>query len=1040
MIGFRVLGGITAERDGAEVEVGGAMVRQLLAVLLAAANRVVPRDKLIDALWEGSPPAAARKTLHGYVMRLRKAIGEPERLQWTAGGYRLTVGAGELDADRFSSLISRGKQAWAQRELSAAAADFTAALQLWRGDPFPDVPAAGVAEEVLALQELRLTAIEGQAEIGLDLHRAAEVAASLVPLAPAFPYRERLQEFLMLALFQAGRPAEALEAYRRLHRQLADELGVAPGARLQQLHEEMLRGSPDLVAAASSPPVRTTVPRRLPASVAGFVGRSAELARLRELLPDEDESAIVVISGTAGIGKTALAVRWAHQVAAQFPGGALYVNLRGYDPREPMRPGEALAQLLRACDVQELRIPADEEEAAALFRAVIGAEPTLILLDNARSADQVRPLLPGGGGHLLLVTSRDLLGGLMARDGARRILLDTLSRSEALDLMRYILGDRVDVESHAATDLVAACGNLPLAVRVAAANLAKRPRQTIADQLSRMPPADRLDALAVDGDSQSTVSAVFELSYQHLTDGQREVFRILGLIPGPDTGAEAIAATAGLSVADASVVLGQLADVCLVTEHAAGRYNTHDLIKEYAARLARDPRHHAAAEVALKRYYDWLLGRAYALEAALGGAPRRPDDRDSFESTGDAIAFADAERQNLLAAVESAAALGHAASAWRLTYAVSDYYVIRMAPVDLVKMGEASLSAAVAAGDKQGQAMAEMVLGQAHNLAERPTVALPHLEQAQELAESVGAVEVALAALNGKTNAKLFLGDLPGYVDAAATVAALAARLGRPVTRYVGKQGLGCMLLGRLTEASAFLEQAADADPDYSRHGRAITLLNLGEAYTGQGRHDDAEQVFDEAIQCFESVGGHHYLGIAQVGLSHVLRETGRYAEAAEQLRRAETVLGETVEIQSKAQLRYAQAMLLRATGRPQESLALAMGTLAEARTVRIAHPLVQLLIVAALACHDLREADRGLRFADEAHELAAKHEYALLDGMALAAVAVLSAARGDVATAVVAAQQAEETHRRCGHPQGVRIARSILDRVRPRPSMVAEY
>ena len=457
----------------------------LLAALLFRANQVVPVDELAETLWDGEWPATARVTVRNYVKRLRQALGDVDRsrIVTRADAYLIRVAAGELDLARFEELRGRAGVCARAGRWEEASAALHAALALWRGQPL-----AGVPSEVLArrewprLAELRLQAIEDQIEADLQLGRHAELIAGLRQLTEGEPFRERLHELLMLALYRAGRQADALEAYRQARRTLAGELGIEPGPGLRGLHQRILAADPALadpqLPALSSP---SPVPRQLPAGVRHFVGRREEIGLLSALI-EETSGAVgtVVISaigGTAGVGKTALAVHWAHQVVGRFPDGQLYVNLRGFEPSgTPVTPDEAIRAFLAALGVPDERIPAGLEAQAALYRSLLAGKQMLVVADNARNEAQVRPLLPASPGCLVLITSRRQLSGLAVAEGAHAITLDVLGEADARQLLARRLGaGRVAAEPGPAGELIGLCARLPLALAVTAARAAARP-------------------------------------------------------------------------------------------------------------------------------------------------------------------------------------------------------------------------------------------------------------------------------------------------------------------------------------------------------------------------------------------------------------------------------------------------------------------------------------------------------------------------------------------------------------------------------------
>jgi DNA-binding SARP family transcriptional activator len=542
---FCLLGRPVVCRGGVILPVAGKQ-RAVLAALLLSANQTVSFVELTQMLWGSAPPPSARVAVQNHVMRLRKALGDGARIRTHPDGYEIRVADGELDVCRFEAHLAAARVAARDGFWDAAAGQARAGLALWRGEPL-----AGVESDLLAtrdvprLAELRLQAVEIRLEADLHLGRHAELITELQRLAAADPLRERLHGLLMLALYRDGRQAEALAAYARARQILVDELGIEPGAGLRGLQQQVLNGDPALDPPAQPPGAAgspaPSVPRQLPAAVSGFAGRATELAALTRMLEEasaESAGTVVIsaIGGTAGVGKTALALHWAHRVAGRFTDGQLYVNLRGFDPSGvPMAAAEALRGFLDALGVPPDRIPAQPEARAGLYRSLLADRAMLIVLDNARDEGQVRPLLPASPASpasLVIVTSRNQLGGLPAADRARLLTLDVLSQGEAVHLLTARIGAaRAATEPAAVGDIAALCGRLPLALAVAAARAEARPDFPLAAVAAELQDrAGRLDALDA-GDPGSNVRAVFSWSYRQLSGEAARIFRLLGIHP-----------------------------------------------------------------------------------------------------------------------------------------------------------------------------------------------------------------------------------------------------------------------------------------------------------------------------------------------------------------------------------------------------------------------------------------------------------------------------------------------------------------------------
>jgi DNA-binding SARP family transcriptional activator/tetratricopeptide (TPR) repeat protein len=726
---FGLLGPLAVRCGDTVMPVQAGKQQAVLAALLLNANRIVSVGELAETLWGPVPPQSARVTVQNYVSRLRKALGDEghSRICTRQRGYVISVADAELDTTRFEAILGAARRAAMDGAWDTAAAQARAALALWRGAPLADVESELLAvREVPRLAEMRLQAMETRIDADLHLGRHAEMTGELRQLASAHPLREHLHALLMLTLYRSGRQAEALAAYQAARRVLLEELGTEPGRELRSLHQQMLAADPCLEL-PQQPTAMPSVPRELPAAVPHFVGRASELTALTGLLNragEQDPGALVVsaISGTPGVGKTALAIRWAHQVADRFPDGQLHANLRGFAASGiPATPAETIRGFLDVLGVPPERIPSAPEAQAGLFRSLLAKRKMLVVLDNARDEQQVRPLLPASPGSLVLVTSRSQLGGLAAADGAQLLTLDVLTHAEAVRLLTTRLGSGRAAAEPAAVDRIASlCACLPLALAVAAARAAARPRfplSALAAELADT--ADRLDALD-GGDPATSVRAVFSWSCQRLSHESARMFRLLGLHPGPDISVPAAASLAGRAQPQARRLLRELARTYLIAEHAPGRYAFHDLLRAYAAEQA----HHTgsqAGRAAVGRVLDHYLHTAARAALLLipakepvvlappkpGAAPRQPADYQQ------ALAWFEEEHLVLLAAVTLAAESGFDSHAWQLPWAIASFLQIRGHSHEWAAIQRTALAAATRLGDIAAQALSGRLLGAA---------------------------------------------------------------------------------------------------------------------------------------------------------------------------------------------------------------------------------------------------------------------------------------------------------------------------------------
>ncbi|MGH3977510.1 MAG: BTAD domain-containing putative transcriptional regulator [Pseudonocardiaceae bacterium] len=910
---FEVLGPLRVRGSSSHAPLTAGMPRTLLGMLLAGANRPVPFDVLVDALWGGRSEPGAIKKLQLHIHRLRRALGDPGRIRLERSGYALRVHPGELDADRFETLLAEGNGAAGSGEPARAVTLIRQALELWRGEPYGDVADVAVLRtEADRLVERHLAAIEQLYDAELASGRAAAIVPELAEPATAHPLRERLQALLMTALYRAGRQADALEVYRRTRTTLIEELSQEPGPELQRLQQAILAADPILEPAAPA----AVTPTQLPADVAEFTGRDTQVALVRDQLAGAaggGPRAVVIsaIAGKAGVGKTTLAVHAAHQLSEQFPDGQLHVNLRGAEAH-PLDPAEVLARFLHALGADGAAIPEDLDERAAMYRSRLAGKRVLILLDNAARESQVRPLLPGTPECGVLVTSRARLAAL---PGARLVDLDILEPGQAVELLARIAGPgRIAAEPAAGEQIARLCGYLPLALRIAAGRLAARPDWTVGRLAGALTDERRrLDELRL-GDLEVRTS--LQLSYDALDATARRVLRRLGMLEAPDFAAWVAAAVLDVPLARARQVLERLVDAQLldvVGDDSAGqmRYRFHDLLRVFAReRLhAEDPA--ADPTAALER----ALGGALALteqatqrlwgQACRAGELRwRPGPAETEALLAVPLAWLDAERVYLVACIEQATGSGLDELAWRLAHSLGFFLDVRGYLDECRRTHEVALAASRRAGSDTGAGYMLRGLGMVHIVQDRYDEAMDCLQQAH------GAFRHA--------------GDRHGEADVRCSFGVLYRVLGRPAEaleccrqalptyREVGDRAgesfalysHGVLLLeqDRPGDARPYLDQALALYRELrNRRGEGQVLRRMGALHHAEDRLDEAVSCLQRCLDIFDEFGDRQLTGytLQELGAVHV--EQGRRADAESLFHRSLQLLRELVDRHGEA-------------------------------------------------------------------------------------------------------------------------------------------
>ena len=873
----RLLGPVDVVVDGQPRLIGGRRRTGLLAVLALAAGEVVSAEWLSEAVWGGGSPPRDN-TLHSHISALRRVLGK-DVIVAHPPGYVLNLGADGTDVQAAERLLRQGTAA---ADPTQAVADLRAALALWRGEPLTgvaDLP--GLSGQPGRLERLRAQIRRALIEARLAAGEHHQLTGELEQMVTADPLDEQLHAELMLALYRAGRQADALAAYDRIRQTLAADLGIDPGHALRDLQAAILRQDQSLTApaatAATSAATASPVPAQLPLAVPGFTGRAAELARLDALLPPGDRAgatspaapvAVTVISGTPGVGKTALAVHWAHRITHRFPDGQLHADLRGYGPAgTAVSPSEALHGFLLALGVPPERIPADLDARTALYRTRLAGRQILIVLDNARDPAQLRPLLPGTPGCLAVITSRQQLTPLVVTEDARPLALDLMTHAEARDLLAARLGrQRASAEPDAVDEIIAACARLPLALAIAAARAAGRPGFTLAELAAELRDAQSgLDALGAD-DPATDPRAVFSWSYHALPSPAARLFRLLSLAPGPDITAPAAASLAALPLRQARRLLADLATAHLLTEHVPRRYACHDLLRAYALELAASHDSDAVLGAAVDRVLGHYLHTGHVaaglLESAAGAVtmePLPPEVIPAALATAEAArGWFTAELAALLAAVRLAADSGRVTYAWQLARNLTAFLVRRGRWDDNAQAQGIALEAARRTGDPAGTAYALYSLAVGYAWSGRAAEAGPLFGQALRQFESIGdhlgqaRSHSSLGWLAGNA------GSLDEALDHAGQAIGLYRAAGyRPGEgRCLNDLGWYHALRGDYEQALTCCEQSLKALRETGeRGGEATTSDSLGYIHHKLGNHRSSIAYYQRAIDILRDLG-----------------------------------------------------------------------------------------------------------------------------------------------------------------------------------------
>jgi DNA-binding SARP family transcriptional activator/tetratricopeptide (TPR) repeat protein len=879
---FSVLGPVQAWRGDVEIDLGPPQQRAVLAALLLREGAQVSMDELSDVLWGDSTPVRGHSVIRTYVSRLRPLLepGHPvstSLIRTVGGGYAITPPDDGFDLAVFRQRVGAAEQARRSDDLTAVVTLLGEALALFRGEALAGITGAQAHSERTRLEILRVTTVASHLGARLELGAHSTAIPELTSLVDRHPLDERFREMLMLARYRSGQQAAALADYRGAQALLAEELGVDPGPALQTLYERILRADPELLvvrtphSAPTTPPAQPSkVLAQLPPRLAVFTGRDSELAHANDLIPDHDaQPGAVVISGTAGVGKTAFAVHWAHQIAEKFPDGQLYLNLRGFDPaNSPMTATDAVGSLLELLGVAPQSIPDGLAAMTALYRGLLADRRILLLLDNARLATQVRPLLPGATGCLVIVTSRTQLTGLVAIDGAQSITLDVLTTSGAEALLTHRIGRRrTAAEPDAVREIIARCAGLPLALAIVAAHCVTRPAFPLATIAAAL--RDRAGGLdsfsAHDSDSAADVRDVLSWSYDALSPEAGRLFRLTALHPGPDATTSAIASLVGLDRRTTEELLAELTRAHLLTEHTPGRYDCHDLLRAYAGELTHAldaPAARTAARHRMLDHYTHTTHSAALLSNPLLDAPELSPPQPGVTSDASldedtARRWFTGEHHVLLAVAECASTHGFDLHAWQLAWALDMYLHRSGHRQDALAVHTGALLAAQRLADPVLQARSHNLLGSAYSQVGRGEDAMHHLTRALDIYRAEG-------SQSGQAGAHLNLAVLANAdgrsqdsIDHNQQAMSIYRRLDHRVgySTALSNLALEYGVIGEHTTALVLSGEALVRWTELGdRHAQAHCRDNLGYSYHQVGDHEKATENYQSAIDTFREL------------------------------------------------------------------------------------------------------------------------------------------------------------------------------------------
>ncbi|MCK2240135.1 MULTISPECIES: transcriptional regulator [unclassified Crossiella] len=1026
---FRVLGPLQVTKDGQPLRIGAAQHRILLACLLLNPRRPVAAETIAGHLWPADGrPRNPRGAVHTYVQRLRGQLGAAA-IRTVEHGYLLDVPAEAVDLHRFAAHLRRADEA---QDTAAEHAELTAALAQWRGEAFADVPAPEFATpETARWAGLRLTALARRIQLDLDRGEHNAVIGELQLLTRQHPVHEVFWSQLMLALYRAQRPAEAVQAYATAAATLHTELQVQPGPRLRWMHEAVLTNAPEL-APPAAPAVLWRPACQLPSDIGDFTGRREELRALTGLLVRQ-QARRVLVCGQPGIGKTALAVRAGHLLRPAFPDGQLYVNLRGFCPGERLDPAQVLGQFLRALGVPADQVPYRSADRISKYRALLAGRRVLVLLDNAGSAEQLLPLLPDSPGSAGLVTSRNALSTV----DTPRIRLDPLGEQDSLALIGAILGgEHLAAHPAAATELAGLCARLPLALRIAAANLTIRGEPDLPGYVHELATGNRLAALAIDGDDDAAVHRAFDLSYGTLSVAAQRLFRLLGLVPGPDFTAAHAAALTGFELARAEELLQALATAHLVQEHREGRYQFHDLLRLYTGQQRDLEDSPEEVSQARQQLFDYLLDCAnYGTVLLYAEAPRNRAVVGKLAPFDEPVAakhWLDEERATLIATVLATEDRPDELCV-DLATALTNHFWTNGHFEEQVLICETGLRAAIRRGYVIGQADMHNGLSGVLSLYGRVADAVRHGTRSVLRYREVGGLGGEGLVLANIAMAYEVACRFPRAIARYTKAIRLSREARYPAGEAYASQGLhsAYVAVGRLTEAKERIEHACKIMRRHHAHeSEAQCLVQLADTLAALGEFTEAEARLAEAAALARRLGGLQERMVAEARARLQLARADLPGARAH-LDRALAVAVDN----SRDRLAPGTRTLIADIHRGHREWARAHHHYLAARELANAagHPAFPVLISVGLSAvhRGLHEPAEALPYAVAAEHIARAGGLRTVLGDALTELAEVRLALGEAAPAAELAEAALALHRDTGRRPAAATALEVLGNAR---------